>query len=153
MKLTEHFTLAELVASSKAKRLGLDNTPTAEARANLERTAQMLERIRTQLGGHAVIVTSGYRGRQVNQAVGGATSSDHQAGQAADIQVPGFGKPYDVAKALVPHLDALGIGQLIYESNGASQWVHVSTRVQSKPVNRVITIAVGRGTYLGIQHV
>lgn len=153
MKLTEHFTLAELVASSKAKRLGLDNTPTAEALANLQRTAQMLERVRAQLGGHAVIVTSGYRGRQVNQAVGGATTSDHQAGQAADIQVPGFGKPYDVAKALVPHLDALGIGQLIYESNGASQWVHVSTRVQSKPVNRVITIAVGRGTYVGIQHV
>ncbi|WP_313570205.1 D-Ala-D-Ala carboxypeptidase family metallohydrolase [Comamonas terrigena] len=153
MQLTPHFSLSEFTRSAKATALGLDNTPTPMAQTNLLRTAQMLERVRAQLGGHAVIVTSGYRGREVNQAVGGATSSDHQAGQAADIQVPGFGKPYDVAKALVPHLDALGIGQLAYESDGASQWVHVSTRVQSKPVNRVITIAVGRGTYLGIQHV
>lgn len=153
MNLTPHFTLAEMTASSTAKRLGLDNTPTAEALANLSRTAQMLERVRAQLGGKAVIVTSAYRGRQVNQAVGGATSSDHMQGQAADIQVPSYGKPYDVARALVPHLDALGIGQLIYESSGASQWVHVSTRVPTKPVNRVITIAVGQGTYIGVRDV
>lgn len=153
MNLTPHFTLAEMTASSTAKRLRLDNTPTPEALANLQRTAYMLEGIRAHLGGKAVIVTSAYRGRQVNQAVGGATSSDHMMGQAADIVVPGFGKPYDVAKALAADLEWLGIGQLIYESNGASQWVHVSTRVPAKPVNRVITIAVGRGTYIGVQHV
>ncbi|MDR0213243.1 MAG: DUF882 domain-containing protein [Comamonas sp.] len=153
MQLTPHFTLAEMTASTTARRLGLDNTPTDEALANLQRTAEMLERIRTHLGGKAIIVTSGYRGRQVNQAVGGATSSDHMSGQAADIQVPAYGKPYDVAKALAPHIDALGIGQVIYEVNGNSHWVHVSTRVPAKQSNRVITIAVGRGQYLGVQRV
>lgn len=82
MKLTEHFTLAELVASSTARRLGLDNTPTADALQQLHRTAQMLERVRSFLGGKAVIVTSGYRNRQVNAAVGGVTSSDHAQGMA-----------------------------------------------------------------------
>lgn len=153
MKLTPNFTLAEMVASSTAKRLGLDNTPTPEALDNLQRTAHMLEGIRAHLGGKAVIVTSGYRGREVNEAVGGATSSDHMAGQAADIQVPGFGTPYEVAKALAADLDWLGIGQVIYEVNGSSRWVHVSTRVPAKAVNRVITIAVGRGTCLGVPHV
>jgi hypothetical protein len=31
MQLTEHFTLAELVASAKARELGIDNTPTPES--------------------------------------------------------------------------------------------------------------------------
>lgn len=153
MQLTPHFTLAELVASSTAKRLGLDNTPTPAVLANLQRTAHMLEGIRAHLSGKAVIVTSGYRGREVNQAVGGATSSDHMMGQAADIQVPSFGTPYEVAKNLAADLDWLGIGQIIYEVNGSSRWVHVSTRVPAKPVNRVITIVVGKGTFLGVQQV
>lgn len=153
MQLTPHFTLSELTRSSTAERLGLVNTPDATALANLQRTAHMLEGIRAHLGGKPIIVTSGYRGRKVNEAVGGATSSDHLAGQAADIQVPSFGKPYDVAKALAAELDRLGIGQIIYEVNGNSRWVHVSTRVPAKPANRVITIVVGKGTYLGVQSV
>ncbi|MDR0212885.1 MAG: peptidase M15A [Comamonas sp.] len=153
MNLTPHFTQDEMTASTTARRLGLDNTPTDEAQVNLQRTAEMLERIRAHLGSKAIIVTSGYRGRQVNQAVGGATSSDHMSGQAADIQVPAYGKPYDVAKALAPHIDALGIGQVIYEVNGSSHWVRVSTRVPAKQSNRVITLAVGRGQYQGVQRV
>lgn len=152
MQLSQHFTLAELTASSTAVRLRLDNMPTPEALQQLQRTAQMLERVRAQLGGRAIIVTSGYRGRQVNAAVGGVTSSDHMQGMAADIVVPSYGTPYDVAKALAPNISALGIGQLIYESVGASRWVHVSTRVPAQAVNRVITVH-GKQTLMGVQQV
>lgn len=152
MQLSPYFSLAELTASSTALRLKLDNTPTLEALQQLQRTAQMLERVRAQLGGRAVIVTSGYRGRQVNAAVGGVTSSDHMQGMAADIVVPSYGTPYDVAKALAPHISALGIGQLIYESVGASRWVHVSTRVPAQAVNRVITVH-SKQTLVGVQQV
>ncbi|MBF6631791.1 MAG: peptidase M15A [Comamonas sp.] len=150
--MTPHFSLAELTASSTAKRLKLDNTPMPAALENLRQTAEMLERVRAHLGGKPIIVTSGYRGREVNQAVGGATSSDHMSGQAADV-VPAVGAAYDMAKALAPHIDALGIGQLIYEASGNSRWVHLSTRKPAKPVNRVITIHVGKGTYLGVQKI
>lgn len=150
MKLTEHFTLAELTASSTARKLGLDNTPGADALQQLHRTAQMLERVRAHLGGHAVIVTSGYRGRQVNAAVGGVTSSDHVQGMAADVKVPAFGSPFEVAKALAPHINALGIGQIIYESVGSAQWLHLSTRIPAHAVNRVITV-YGKNTMMGIQ--
>lgn len=153
MKLTEHFTLAELTASTTAARLGLDNTPTPAALANLRQTAQMLERVRAHLGGVPILVTSGYRSRPVNSAVGGATSSDHIQGQAADVLAPRYGTPYDIAKALAPHIAALGIGQIIYEVGANSRWVHLSTRVPSKPANRVITIVVGKGSYLGVQQV
>ena len=149
MQLTPHFSLAELTASSTARRLGLDNTPPPELMPRLVLTAEMLERIRSTLGA-PVVVTSGYRGRAVNQAVGGVTSSDHTQGHAADIVAPAYGTPLQIARALAPLVPVLGIGQLIYEQFGASSWVHVSTRVPAQAVNRVITITA-QGTALGIQ--
>lgn len=151
MQLTPHFTLAEMTASITAQRQGLDNTPTPEALQRLTLTAAMLERVRAHLG-VPIIVTSGYRSRAVNAAVGGVTSSDHAIGAAADIVAPQFGTPYAVAKALTPHVNALGIGQIIYESVSAKRWVHVSTRTPDNPVNRVITVS-GKSTLVGIQEV
>jgi len=148
VKLTPHFTLGELTRSSTAERLRLDNTPTPEALRALQTTAEMLERIRTTLG-RPIIVTSAYRSPAVNRAVGGATSSDHMAGQAADIVVPAFGTPHLVASALAPLVSVLGIGQLILEGVKGKQWVHVSTRTPAKPVNRVITIT-DAGVRVGI---
>ena len=152
MQLTPHFALAEFTRSAKAAQLRLDNTPTGKALENLKRTAEILERVRAHLG-VPIIITSGYRGPVLNKAVGGATSSDHLQGLAADVIAPNYGTPYEVAKALAPHIDALGIGQVIYEVSGRSRWVHLSARVPEKTVNRVITIAVGQGTKLGIQRV
>lgn len=152
MNLSKNFTLAELVRSSTAQRLGVDNTPRADALQQLQRTAQMLERVRAHLGGKPVLINSGYRNRVVNAAVGGVTSSDHAQGMAADIRVPAYGTPYEVAKALAPHISELGIGQLIYESVGGAHWVHVSTRIPAQAVNRVITVS-GKQTLLGVQQV
>ena len=151
MQLTPHFTLAEMTASSTAQRQGLDNTPTPEALQRLALTAAMLERVRAHLG-VPIVVTSGYRSRAVNAAVGGVTSSDHAIGAAADIVAPKFGAPHAVAKALAPHVNALGIGQIIYESVGGKHWVHLSTRTPDRPVNRVITVS-GKSTLVGVQEV
>lgn len=149
MRLTPHFTLAELTASATAQRLRLDNTPPAELLPRLILVAEMLERIRSTLQA-PIVVTSGYRGPEVNRAVGGVTSSDHTQGHAADIVAPAYGTPYQIAKALAPMVSVLGIGQLILEGVGGKQWVHVSTRVPEKPANRVITIT-DQGAQMGIQ--
>ena len=149
MQLTQHFTLAELTASTTAQRLRLDNTPPPELMPRLVRTAEMLERIRSTLG-VPVVVTSGYRSRAVNAAVGGVTSSDHAQGHAADIVAPRYGTPTQIARTLAPLVSVLGIGQLILEGINGKQWVHVSTRVPSKASNRVITIT-DAGAQLGIQ--
>lgn len=149
MQLTPHFTLAELTASSTARRLGLSNAPPPELMPRLVRTAEMLERIRSTLNA-PIIVTSGYRSRPVNAAVGGVTSSDHAQGHAADIVAPGFGSPTQIARTLAPLVSVLGIGQLILEGVKGKQWVHVSTRVPEKVSNRVITIT-DAGAQLGIQ--
>lgn len=148
-QLTPHFSLAELTRSATADRLGIDNTPTPEALARLQLTAEMLERIRSTLN-VPITVTSGYRCRQLNQAVGGVTSSDHILGQAADFVAPRAGTPYEIARALAPLVSVLGIGQLIYEHFGIRAWVHVSTALPARPAKRVITVTA-EGEMLGIQ--
>jgi zinc D-Ala-D-Ala carboxypeptidase len=138
MKLTEHFSLAEFTTSNTGERLGIDNTPNSAAlRANLTRTAQLLERIRELLGA-AIIITSGYRCPALNQAVGGAQFSAHVEGLAADIIVPGYGVPYDVCCALAQNMPEFGIDQLIYEHT----WCHVGLR-QAAPRHQVMTLAGG----------
>ena len=148
-QLSPHFTLAELTASNKAAQLGIDNTPPPELLPRLIRLAEMLERIRSTLM-VPIVVTSGYRCRALNVAVGGVTSSDHSQGQAADFQAPNFGTPYEVAKMLAPLVSTLGIGQLIYERFGNSAWIHVSTRIPDNVANRIITIT-GKGASVGIK--
>jgi zinc D-Ala-D-Ala carboxypeptidase len=148
MKLSPHFTLAELTASNKAAELKIDNTPAPELLPRLILLAELLERIRTTLG-VPVMVTSGYRCQQLNRAVGGVTSSDHTQGYAADIVAPGFGAPAQVAAKLAPLVGELGIGQLILEGTKGKSWVHVSTDAPEKAVNRILTIT-DAGVFVGI---
>ena len=148
MKLSSHFTLAELTASNTAKRLGLDNTPAPELLPRLIMLAEMLERIRSTVNA-PVIITSGYRAPAVNRAVGGVTSSDHTQGHAADIVAPGFGTAEQLARLLAPLVSTLGVGQLILEGISGKRWVHVSTHSPERAINRVLTIT-DAGIAIGI---
>lgn len=139
MKLSPHFTLAELTASNKARQLGIDNMPPQELVPRLVLVAEMLERIRATLD-VPVTVTSGYRCPPLNRAVGGVTSSDHTQGHAADFVAPRFGSASDVARLLAPLVSTLGIGQIILEGVKGKQWVHVSTHMPERAINRVLTI-------------
>tara|TARA_R110000868_G_scaffold301_2_gene2493 strand:- start:4308 stop:4748 length:441 start_codon:yes stop_codon:yes gene_type:complete len=142
--LTEHFTLEEFTVSNTGERMGIDNTPSAAIRANIQRTAEVLERIRTLLG-HSVIITSGYRCPALNKAVNGAALSAHVNGLAADIIVPGYGTPYDVCLALKGSLEGFGIDQLIWEFN---RWTHVGLRAVGARCE-VLTIDAA-GTRVGL---
>lgn len=84
-----HFSLRELTRSAKAEQLGISNAPTATARANLEAlVVHVLDPLRVALG-KPIRVTSGYRNKAVNAAVGGASGSDHMTGRAVDIAAAG----------------------------------------------------------------
>lgn len=89
-RLSPHFTLGEFIISETATRLGLDNTPPPFAVDNLRRVAALLEQVRILVGNRPVVVTSGYRSRPVNRAVGSLDTSVHTQGLAADIHVPGM---------------------------------------------------------------
>ena len=145
-QLTAHFTLEEFTDSQTAARKGLKNVPgeNSQARANIQRTAEVMEQVRSMLGNKPILVSSGYRSPQVNTAVGGAKSSAHVHGLAVDFSCPGFGTPLQICKALEPHMKSLGIDQLIHEYN---TWVHLGL-TDGTPRQMALTID-NRGTRSG----
>jgi zinc D-Ala-D-Ala carboxypeptidase len=124
--LSPHFTLEEFTVSTTAAQCGIDNTPTAEARLNLEQLAMVMEQVRKICSGAPITITSGYRCEELNKACGGASNSAHMTGMACDFIVPGFGTPLSVCKAVEPYMKALGIDQLIHEYN---DWTHLAIAV------------------------
>lgn len=120
MNLSPHFTVEELTFSSTAQRLGIDNTPTDTVLKNLYRLASCLEVVRAIVGGEPIHIDSGYRSPELNRAVGGAKTSAHLDGIAADFTCPQFGTPADIVKA-IQGAD-LGYDQMILEGT----WVHIS---------------------------
>ena len=85
----------------------------------------VLERLRAQLGDRAISIVSGFRSPAHNEAVGGATNSQHMQGRAADITVDGI-LPREVHAALLGLFRAglIEIGGLgLYPG-----WVHVDIR-------------------------
>jgi zinc D-Ala-D-Ala carboxypeptidase len=120
--LSPNFSLEEMTLSQTAQRMGMDNTPTPEARAGLDTLAATMEKVRTILGDKPIMISSGYRSPAVNAACGGSSTSAHMSGLAADFTCPAFGTPLDICNKLEPHMADLAIDQLIWEYNG---WVHL----------------------------
>lgn len=134
--LSQHFTLDEFLASQTAAREGIPNQPDAAAMDHLKRTADVMEKVRTLLGSKPIIISSGYRGPQLNDAVGGSSTSAHCYGLAADFTCPGFGDPHEICLKLEPHLKELGVDQLIWEY---ASWVHLGLR-DGEPRCQCLTI-------------
>ena len=117
MQLSEHFSYAELTRTSHRT---LDNTPDDRALINLRRLAVLLESLKNLLGGRAVIITSAFRSKAVNDAVGSKDTSQHRLGCAADLRVPGM-TPDEVVLRVTQ--SGLPFDQVIREFNS---WTHIS---------------------------
>lgn len=128
MKLTENFTLEELTYSATAQRLGIDNTP-SEGVVNKLRTLckTVLQPIRKKYG-KSIVVTCGYRCPKLNKVVGGASTSDHMYGNAADIRSVSDTKAdnkalFDLIIGMVKKKE-IQVKQVIDEFG--YDWIHVS---------------------------
>ena len=132
---TEHkyFTLEELTKSETALSYGIDNTPPERFVPNLHRLMDYLDRVREAYG-KPIRVSSGYRCRDLNRAVGGADDSQHKQGLAADLVVPDMEHLMAVIRKLG------GFDQLIDERpKGRGRWVHVSIAAEGgKPRGKVM---------------
>jgi uncharacterized protein YcbK (DUF882 family) len=120
VNLSPNFTLEELTRSEAAARNGWDNTPKQEEIANLQRLAYLLEKVKEAVGGKPVMINSGFRNKQVNDAVGSKDSSQHRIGCAADIRVPGM-TPRQVVEACITA--SVLFDQIILEFDA---WTHIS---------------------------
>lgn len=120
MNLSEHFTYDELTRSETAARHGFDNTPNEGEVDNLKRLAALLEEVKKAVGGKAVMINSGFRSKQTNDAVGSKDSSQHRLGCAADIRVPGM-TPRQVVEACIEA--QVPFDQIILEFDS---WTHIS---------------------------
>lgn len=138
--LSEHFSLDELTATQHRN---IDNTPDEPTIQRLRYTARVLEHVRLILG-MPIIVLSGYRAPLINQAVGGATNSQHLRGEAADIIAPKFGNALQVVRAI--EASDVRFDQLIYEGS----WVHISAVDYRKPRGELLTWRRGQGYMAGI---
>ena len=120
----KYFTFRELTHSNTADAKGIDNTPSSAIKVALKMLVDnVLDPLR-EAWGAPIIVTSGYRCPRLNQVVGGAKSSQHMKGEAADIRTLSD-KPED-NKRLFLLIIKLGLpfDQLIDERN--YNWIHVS---------------------------
>ena len=144
-KLSAHFWLSELVKSSTAARLGIDNWPTDDRIIqNLKLVcANILEPVRNHYG-IPFGPNSGYRCLKLNNELKSKPSSQHVQGQAADFELAGIDN-YDLAYWCEQNLD---FDQLILEfytpGDPRSGWVHCSYVSSGHNRHSVITISKGK---------
>ena len=137
MKLSEHFTLAELTKTS----VMIENVPNEAQVNNLKRLCGWLERLRQKYNlnikekiknknDEPIIINSGYRSPQVNKAVGGAANSNHLTGCAVDIRCMGIEQALRYATTLLDISDESGedFDELLIEKSAKSIWVHFAVR-------------------------
>ena len=92
IQLSPHFSLLELTESATARQRDIANIPPPEAVENLKRLCKgTLEPLRKALG-LPVIITSGYRCKELNNIVNRSSkTSQHMLGQAADFYISSDG--------------------------------------------------------------
>ena len=118
----KNFRAGEFIGSLKALELGIDNRPKEQATLkNLMLTASMMQRVREALE-KPITITSGFRSKEVNDAVGGSKTSKHLLGLACDFICPSFGNPEKIVRYL-KEID-FNCDVCLIETT----WVHIHTK-------------------------
>lgn len=136
MQLSKNLTMAEMLRSDSAKRNGIKNEPTAEHLENMKALAEnVFQKIRDHFG-IPIHISSGYRSKELNKAIGGSQTSQHSKGQAMDIDMDNT----SIKNAELFHWvkNNIEFDQLIWEfgTKANPDWVHVSFVAPGKGVNR-----------------
>ncbi len=132
MKLSEHFSLAELTKTS----VNIENVPSEAQVENLKRLCRWLERLRRRWndkygdGDDPIIINSGFRTAAVNKAVGGVPSSNHLTGCAVDIRCIGMEQALRYAAILldISDMSREDFDELLIEQKRSVIWIHFAVR-------------------------
>ena len=154
-QLSPHFQLEEFERSATATRLGICNAAPLAVITCLQNLCQQILEPARQAYGKPIVIQSGYRCTQLNQAVGGVPNSQHRTGEAADL-------PYSAT--LLAILKTLPYDQLIvevsksYKASGGTRsscapvgaqasklgakWLHVSCKFKGQNRHQFIATLV-----------
>jgi hypothetical protein len=136
MKISEHLDLSEVTRSDMAKRKGISNMPTPEHIENFKKLAQnIFEPIRKHFG-VPIMISSGYRSKALNTAIGGSLTSQHLLGQALDLDMDGSSSGVTNKMVFEYIKNNLDFDQLINEFNYS--WVHVSYNTKGKQRKQIL---------------
>lgn len=161
-QLSEHFTLAEAVASSTATRMGIDNTPTQAQLDAMRVAAAGMEQVRTLLG-QPIHVDSWLRVEALERALTVAdyrawcarhehpvtpaswgeyfARKGHPKGYAVDFICPAFGTPTEIVTAI--RASYIRFDQLLMEQD----WVHISFDPQMRGAVMLASFVNGVPSY------
>jgi hypothetical protein len=138
MQLSKNLTLAEVTRSESAKRKGISNEPTPEHIENFKKLAEKVFQPIREHFGVPIHISSGYRSKALNTAIGGSLSSQHCRGEAIDIDMDGSSitnkQVFDYIK------DNLVFDQMIWEfgTDKNPDWVHVSYESTGKQRKQIL---------------
>ena len=138
MQLSKNLALSEVTRSETAKRRGISNMPTPEHIENFKKLAEnVFQPIRDHFG-VPIRISSGYRSKELNTAIGGSLSSQHCQGEAIDIDMDGTTvKNSEIFNYIK---DNLNFDQLIWEfgTDTNPDWVHVSYDSSGKQRKQIL---------------
>jgi len=151
MQLSKNLSLKEVVKSNTATRLGIDNKPDQWEINNLRAVAEkVFQPVRDHFG-VPIGVSSGYRSKTLNSAIGGSKYSQHMVGEALDIDADIYGKVTN-AEIFNYIKDNLEWDQMIWEFGDDEEpnWVHVSYKMNGnnrRQLRKAFKDDKGRTTY------
>ena len=147
-KITPHLTYHEVIRSMTATRKGINNEPDEEQLDNIRRLAENIfeplrEIVSTERGVSSPIrITSCFRSKALNTAIGGSKTSDHCTGRAMDIDIDGMYDEDDLINADLFYIieEQLPFDQLIWEfgDDNNPSWVHVGYRGIAENRNSIL---------------
>ena len=132
MKITNNFSLKELISSDTAKRENISNMPGSREMSNLVSLCNNVLQPLREFMGRPIKINSGYRSPKLNTKIGGSRTSSHMKGEASDIECQDDRLNIKMFKYILENLEFDQC--IIYKSvYGRPRFVHVS---YSKTENR-----------------
>ncbi len=119
---TPHFSFSEFYSQDGMGFSG-GNVDSATVQENIRHLMWKLEAFRKKEGGNPLTIVSGFRSVSHNQAIGGASNSQHTYGIASDISVGSLTLDQEAAIA-----KTCGLSGVIIE--GTDRALHVDSRVE-----------------------
>jgi hypothetical protein len=110
---------------------------------HIENFKKLAERIFEPIRSHfnvPIHISSGYRSKELNTAIGGSLTSQHCSGEAIDIDMDGSANGVTNKMVFEYIKDNLEFDQMIWEfgNSEAPDWVHVSYETTGKQRKQIL---------------